>query len=289
MMGAFIYLAPLLVGMVTVYLAERQRRRSWGYYLWAPALANVIFVAGTLVILIEGIICAVLIVPLFAVLGAVGGIVMGAICRLTRWPKHAVYCFATLPIILGSLESRFALPDRVETIERRILIDAPPETVWEQIWNVAPIRPEEVDRGWMYRIGVPLPIAANTKQTPDGLVRRITMGKGIHFDQVVTDWEPNRYVHWTYRFDKDSFPPAALDDHVMIGGYYFDLRTTSYTLVPQGERTQLTIRMEYRVTTPFNWYAEPIAKFLVGNFEEVVLNFYRNRSQAQSVTTAVAL
>ena len=33
MLGSFVYLAPAVCGAVTVYLAERIERRSWGYYL----------------------------------------------------------------------------------------------------------------------------------------------------------------------------------------------------------------------------------------------------------------
>ena len=66
MMSSFILLVPLLVGAATVYVAETQRRRSWAYYAWAPVLANVLFVLGTMAMMIEGLICAILIVPLRA-------------------------------------------------------------------------------------------------------------------------------------------------------------------------------------------------------------------------------
>lgn len=59
-------------------------------------------------------------------------------------------------------------------------------------------------------------------------------------------------MHWTYRFYDDSFPAGALDDHVEIGGHYFDLLNTTYTLVPQGDVTELKIRMQYRISTQFN-------------------------------------
>jgi hypothetical protein len=143
------------------------------------------------------------------------------------------------------------------------------------------IRPEEVDRAWIYRIGVPVPKAGITQATPAGLVRKISMGKNIHFDQVVTEWQENNYVRWIYRFEEDSFPPYALDEHVVLGGHYFDVRDTSYTLTPHGQSTELKIRMQYRVSTQFNWYADPIARFLFGNFEEVILDFYRRRSEAE--------
>ena len=127
-----------------------------------------------------------------------------------------------------------------------------------------------------------MPLAGITQQTPDGLVRKITMGKGVHFDQVVAESQENKYVRWTYRFYPDSFPPRALDDHVVIGGHYFDFKDTSYTLTPRGNATELTIRMQYRVSTQFNWYADWVARLLLGNAEEVLLNFYRHRSEAVS-------
>lgn len=280
MMGAFIFFAPLLVAAVTVYVAERQWRRSATYYFVAPCVANVLFVAGTLLINVEGWICALLIVPLFAVLGGIGGLIMGAICRLTKWPKQATYCFAVLPILLGAFEARLPLPERFGDLQRTLSIDAPPAVVWQQILRADQIRPDEVDSGWIYRIGVPLPQAGVIQDTPDGRVRRITMGKGIHFDQIVTAWQPQRYVHFDYRFAPDSFPPRALDDHVRIGGMYFDLRDTSYALAPHGDGTALTIRMRYRVSTSFNWYARPIAQWLIGDFEDTILQFYRHRSEA---------
>lgn len=285
MMASFIFLSPMLVGAVTVYVAELSERRTWLYYIGAPALASVLYVAGTLIILIEGWICALLILPMFALLGAVGGLIMGLTCRLTNSPRPTLYSFALLPLLLGSLETNVPIPERMGDIQRSIVIDAPAAVVWEQIENARDIRPEEVDRAWMYRIGVPLPEAGITQRTSRGLVRRITMGKGVHFDQVVVERQPERYVRWTYHFDKDSFPPAALDDHVKIGGRYFDMRDTSYALVPEGNETRLTIRMHYRVSTQFNWYANPIATMLIGNFEDVILEFYRRRSEAARQTT----
>jgi uncharacterized protein YndB with AHSA1/START domain len=280
MMAAFIFCAPLVVGAVTVYVAERRQRMSVGYYIAAPAFASMLFVAGTLVINIEGIICAILIVPLFCVVGIVGGLLMGMICRLTNWPKHATYSIAALPFLFAMMEHGAPLPERIADVQREIHIAAPPSEVWRQINDAEAIRPDEVDSAWMYRIGVPVPVAGVTTDGPDGRVRKVTMGKGIHFDQRITDWVPGRCVRFDYDFQPDSFPPRALDDHVRIGGEYFDLVDTSYRLTPKGDATVLTVRMRYRVSTQFNWYAEPIARWLVGDFEETILGFYRKRSES---------
>lgn len=280
MMASFIYLSPLVVGMVTVYVAERSHRRTWGYYAWASALANVLYIVGSLLILIEGWICAILIVPVFTTIGILGGLLMGAVCRLTNWPRGTLYSVAALPLLLGALGGESGPREyTTQNVQRQVWVQAPADEVWRHLLDADQIAPEEVGTAWMYRIGVPMPLAGVTEETPDGLVRDVRMGKGIHFSQVARDWEPGRRVQWQYRFAPDSVPPGALDDHVRIGGHYFDLIGTTYTLTPKGGQTLLEIDMQYRVSTSFDWYARPIARWLIGDFSEVILGFYRERSE----------
>jgi hypothetical protein len=282
----FIYGAPLAVSAVTVYLAERARRRTWRYYFWMGAMANALFVLGTLVILIEGLICAIIIVPLFMLLGGIGGLIMGAICRWMIFPRTSVLSFVTLPVVLALVVPQTENIPYIGTIERSVVIQTTREKVWPHLMNADHIRSDEVGHGWLYRIGVPLPSAGLTARdaASNELVRAVTMGKNIHFEQRASQWRDNQFVRWTYRFTPDSFPPQALDDHVQIGGAYFDIIDTRYTLLPLAENTtRLDIQMHYRVSTDFNWYANGVAKLLIGNFAEVILDFYRVRAERAAV------
>lgn len=281
MSAGFIFGAPLIVGAVTVFLAERLARRSWWYYTWASAFANVLFVAGTLVIMIEGLICALLIVPLFALLGSVGGLIMGAACRFAGWPRRVARGFAMLPIALIALEIRAPLPDAIHEVQRSVLIAAPAAFVWREIQNIRDISPVEVERAWAFRIGVPTPSSGVTWKL-DVPLRRVTMTKRVYFDQIVAELRDERYVRWHYRFYPDSFPPHALDDHVKIGGQYFDLIDTSYSLTPEGSATRLTLQVHYRLSTRFNWYVQPIVRRLLDNAAGVYLELYRDRAEHDS-------
>lgn len=283
MLGAFIYGSPLVVGAVTVYAAERIKRRSWGYYFWAPFLANLLYVGGTLVIMVEGLICAILIMPMFALLGATGGLVMGLVCRMTHWPARALSALWALPLVLGAIEAELPLPQDARVVERTLRIEAPPQRVWQEIHAARDIRPHEVEHALLFRIGVPLPEAGVSEAAG---VRRISMGKSVHFDQVVTAWEEGRHVRWAHRYAPDSFPPYALDEHVVLGGHYFDITHTAYELVPREGATELRVRMDYRVSTPFNWYAGPLARLMLGNIEEVLLEFYRRRAEGRAAPAA---
>lgn len=281
MVGAFIFVAPVLVGMVTVYIAERQRRRSWSYYVAAPVLANLLFVGGTLLLFIEGWICAFVIVPMFTVLGALGGLVMGTACRLTNWPRQTLYSFVFLPIVLATLGPNIPTPTGIGAIHRSIVIHGPPAIVWRQLNQIEEIEPAEMADAWALRIGVPTPISGETRETPEGLVRESRWGKQVHFDELIQDWQPERYLRWTYRFAPDSFPRNALDDHVVIGGHYFDVIDTDFTLEVEGDTTRLSTTVHYRISTQFNFYADWVAQFLLGNLSEVGLKLYKQRSEQE--------
>lgn len=278
MMGGFIYLAPAVVGAVTIFLAERKARRSVAYYVAAPVAANILFVLGTMAIMIEGFICAFVIVPLFCVLGAIAGLLMGAICRLTKRPKRALYGIGVLPFILGTVEADLGMPTHVGVAESIAFIEAPPQRVWSAIVDVPAVPAEKIGDAWMFRIGVPLTMSGSFDDTSGERLRRVKMGKGIHFTEVITDWSPPHFLRWTYRYDADSFPKHALDEHVVLGGHYFDIQDTSYTLTPHGAGTRVHMKIHYRVSTRFNWYARPVADFLLTNLAETNLAFYRDRS-----------
>ncbi len=281
MAPSFIFLAPFVVGAVTVYVSERYTRRTTRYNVIAGMMANLFFVIGTMLILIEGLICAILIVPMFMACGAIGAAIMSLICHKTNWPTTPlILAFVAMPMLLTPLLPTVTSDPYVGVIERTVIVNADAPEVWRQLHDTRDIKKDEVGHGWMYRIGVPTPEYGVTRMTPTGPVRDIRMGKGIHFSQHAAQWEINRYVRWTYKFDEDSFPPGAMDDHVRIGGHYFDVIDSDITLTPVGPHsTQMTMRMHYRVSTQFNWYAKILAKGLIGNFEEVILDLYAHRAE----------
>jgi hypothetical protein len=172
-------------------------------------------------------------------------------------------------------------PDEHGIVERTLRVHAPARVVWRHLHEATEIEPHEVADAWAFRIGVPLPVSGITRETLQGRVRESRWGKGVRFDEIIQDWQPERHVRWTYRFTADSFPPGALDDHVLIGGHYFDLLDTSYSLAPRGESTLIAIRIHYRISTQFNLYANWVAQALLGNFADVILRMYKNRSESE--------
>ncbi len=216
---------------------------------------------------------------MFALLGMVGGLLMGCICRWTRWPRQTLYGFTALPLLLGALGSHLPTPSAIGVIERSHVIHAPAGVVWSNLNDIQDIGPAEMEAALARRIGVPMPMSGTTRRTADGWVRESRWGSHVHFEEVIDVWEPERRLHFTYRFAPDSFPRAALDDHVVIGGHYFDLIDTEYELEPSDNDTRLTTRIRYRISTHFNFSADWVAQLLLGNLSEVGLQLYAARSE----------
>jgi uncharacterized protein YndB with AHSA1/START domain len=279
----FVLFAPIAVGAVTVYFGQLGPRRALGDHVARSILATLLFVVGAIAVQLEGWICAIIILPLFTALGVIGSLLMLLVCRLTKWARSTLSCIVALPLALGAFETTVALPDNLVAIERSVVVEAPAERVWRELIDARDIRAEEIDGAWLFRIGVPLPLEG---QLLDGRglqspmpTRRVRMAKNVYFDEKVVEARPNELIRWTYEFYPDSFPPNALDDHVRVGGLYFDVRDTSYSLARRDEATVLTLRIDVRVSTRFNWYANPVARFLLGNLAEANLGYYKRRSE----------
>jgi hypothetical protein len=275
----FVIGAPLLVGAVTVFIAEQLEPRTWIFYARAGMTSVLLFVLGTMLIAIEGLICAVLISPLLAMFGALGGLIMGAAFRLGRHVWHTMQVLALLPAVLLFFESGRPLPVQVNAITRSVYVNASPQAIWPHLLDVENIDPGQFADTWAFRIGVPTPISAVTSEL-DVPTRRVRMAKHVYFDQIAMEMVANDRVRWAYRFYNDSFPPGAMDDHVRIGGRYFDLLDTEYSLHAEGGRTRLQLTLRYRLSTRFNWYAAPVLKRLLGNAAEAYLDLYRARAEA---------
>ena len=282
---AFIFGVPILVGALTVYLAERVRRRSFTYYLSAGGWSVILFVLGTLLVLIEGLICAILILPLFSLFGALGGLLMGLICRYTMRPKNGLLGLTCLPVFLALLESSVSHQHVFDSVSRTVEIHATPEQIWTHLLHAPDIQTDEVPAHWLSRIGVPLVRSGEFDAV--GALRRVRMDKNVYFDEQITELQQHKLLAWRYHFYPDSFPPNALDQHVVVGGEYFDLDQTRYRLDADGDVTRLHIDFSYRVSTRFNWYAAPLARWLLGNLTEANLAFYQRRAEASARASGV--
>jgi hypothetical protein len=281
---AFLFLVPAAIGFATVFLGERQERWSWWAKLFFPWLPALICLAGALLLAWEGLICIVLWVPLFLVTSTLGGVIAGiagAVARSRRARSATLAGCLLLPFAVAPLEHLRALPDERRVVPNVIDIHADPATVWANIARVPAIQPAELGFTWTHLMGFPRPIAATLSREGVGGVRHATFERGVLFVETVTAWEPQRRLAFAIAADPASIPAAALDQHVTVGGPYFDVLDGEYRIEPLGPgRVRLHLQSTHRLSTRFNAYSGLWTDFILRDVQDAILEVLKRRCEA---------
>jgi hypothetical protein len=280
MQVSFLALIPLCVALIVAFLLQRHTKAGFVQTLFFSQFPVLLFVFIAGAFLGEGFICILMALPLVLFVAAVGVIFAFIISALSKKNSNKIMSVALLvPFMFGAIEQDVVPRDSFQEVKHSIHIRAAPSVVWRHINFPINIRPDELSKGFAYRIGVPYPIEARTLDPHVGGRRQLIWQRGVSFEEEITAWQENRHIAWKYVFGPDSFPEGSLDDHILIGGPYFNLEDTSYTLTPEGDGTRLDIAVKFRLSTNFNWYAGYWARFLISDTAKTILDFYRHRAE----------
>jgi hypothetical protein len=277
----FIVLMPVAVGCITIYLAEiRQRQKLWVWFIlpWLPMAAALV---GTMVALLEGAICVVMLSPLALILASLGGVVGGLAARLIRQHRMrnlTVACVMVLPLFSMSWETPVLYRQDFRRVENVIDIQSPPWLVWKNIERVPHIQTAELPNSWTRRIGFPDPIEATLSHEGLGGIRHASFAKGLLFIETVDVWEPEQRLGFSIA--AKDVPDTTLDEHVRVGGPYFDVLHGEYRLEPLANgMTRLHLSSSHRLSTDFNWYAHLWTDAAMSDLQRRILVVIRQRCE----------
>lgn len=277
---SFFGLVPMVIGFITIALGSGDATNSLKRAIFAPWLAIAFFLLTSVILLLEGSICVVLALPGFLLLSSVGGLIAWWIIRQRLPQTGALSTVLILPVLVSPIEGSIPPESRVNTVESRIEITAPTSEVWAQITDVGLISKDELSFGLTRLMGMPQPLEARMEATESGWVRNTRWEQGIEFRELITDSREGEYLDWNFDFPPSAIPDGVLDEHVRIGGQYFELLQGGYRLEPdQDGSTVLTLRTTYRVTARPALYSRYWAKLVMSDFHRMILNLIRDRSE----------
>jgi hypothetical protein len=190
-----------------------------------------------------------------------------------------------LPLLATPWEKQVFYEWETRTVENTIDIHATPDVIWHNIERVPAIRREELPPSWAHTIGFPDPIEATLSHEGVGGVRNASFAKGVLFIETIDVWEPGHRIGFTIAAQTGKIPSTTLDEHVAVGGQYFDVLRGEYRLEPLAhDVTRLHLSSRHRVSTDFNWYAHLWTDAVMSDLQKRILYVVQQRCQAQAAS-----
>jgi hypothetical protein len=280
---SFMVVLPFAIGFITIFVIEwRGAQPIWMWFLfpWLPLAAGEL---ATVAAFWEGFICVVMFTPIAMGASSLGGSAAGLIARSVqsrRSRNTTLVSVMCLPLLISLVEPQFLFEKDLRNVESVIDIQAPPATVWKNIERVPRIRPAELQSSWSHRIGFPNPVEATLSEEGVGGVRHARFEGGVLFIETIDRWEPERRLGFSIHAETEQIPTTTLDEHVTVGGRFFDVLYGEYILEGLANGgTRLHLVSRHRVSTDFNWYAQLWTDAVMRDLQTRILSVVRNRSE----------
>lgn len=276
----FLFLLPTMVGALTVYLLPQEKASSIFNKIFMPWLPIFLFLLITLALEIEGWACWLMILPIFLIAASIGGFIGGYLKSKKRNDKLNISLFVLLPFFISPIESLIgSIPGTYEAYTY-IDINAPAERIWNNVTRVKEI-PETEDKGYLNNfLGFPRPVKAELNYNGVGAHREAIFTNGLIFHEDVTEYIENKKMTFTIKAFPYEIPSTTLDEHVVIGGNYFDVLNGTYEIekLPNG-KNRLHLYSHFKVKTTFNFYAGWWAKLIMKDIQNNILQIEKKRSE----------
>ena len=277
---SYIFIVPIILGAIPVLFSTKEQLKSYWNYLLLPWGITLTFFVLSFVSGFEGMICLVIIVAPFLLLGTLGAFIFRLIKLKREGKQTPLYSTLLLPFLFLVYENNFPTTDQFHTVKTTIEINADRSKIWDNIKNVKNIKPTEIKTHFVHLIGVPKPLNGELDKEGIGGIRSITWEKGIKFQEIIKSWSDGKAFSYNIKVDPNSIPPTTLDEHVMIGGRYFDVVEGGYQIDSVTKTKSLvTLTCKYRVTTNLNFYSKLWADFILNDFNEMILEVVKERSE----------
>jgi hypothetical protein len=278
----FIWITPVVIGLIPLFYASNEQISSWGYRIFSPIVTVILFFCICFLTRIEDLICL-WIILLPYVLGALtSGLICGAIIKKIRIMKGTFYSIVLLPFILCPIEQQLETPVKNYSVITKVTIDATPEIIWKNIIRVRDIDEQEYAKGFFNYAGIPRPLYAELDKDTLGAKRIGHFEGGLRFVETVNTWDRNRHIGLDIVVVPSSIRESVFDKHV-LSGKHFKFLNAADTLEKQSNGdTELVLASSYQLNTRINPYSSYCGNKMLADFQRRLLNVIKARCEADA-------
>lgn len=263
---------PFSIGLVTAYVLCRQYPASARETLEVVFMTVVMTAGGALVIGIEGAVCLAMAAPLGLVLAWMGGVVGRFMANTGEAPSRGAMMIAVLLPGGAAVESG-EHPATLREVSTAVIVDAPPEDVWEHVIAFSPMPPP---RALVFRLGVAYPVRAEIRGAGVGAIRYCVFSTGA-FVEPITIWQPGERLAFDVIESPRPLNELSIRDTAPphLDGYLLP-RRGEFRLIPLPDgRTRLEGSTWYEQRLRPEGYWVIFSDYLIGRIHRQVLEHIR--------------
>jgi len=278
----FLFLLPSIVGALTVYFSKEEKIKKFSYRFFAPWIPIFVFFFITLIFAIEGWPCLLMILPIFLLASSIGGIIGGHLKLKKKDNNLYVSILALSPLFVSPIENYIGAKTTPYKAYTFIDINAPAHKIWDNVTRVREIRKDQ-DKGWLTNLlNFPRPVKAELNFEGVGASREAIFTNGLVFHETVTEYINNKKMSFTIKAHPHEIPLTTMDEHLVIGGKYFDVLNGTYELEKLNDTTyRLHLWSNFKLTTTFNFYASWWANNIMKDIQNNILQIEKQRSEKE--------
>lgn len=277
---SFLFLLPSIIGFLSIYFSKVDKVKDSFYVLVISAIPIFLFIIITFIISMEGWPCLVMISPIFMAAAVAGGFV-GQHYKLKKYKnKLNISIIILIPLLFSPIEYIIGPTTSSYKAYTSIEINAPAEKIWDNVTRVREIKESE-DNGFITKmLFFPRPVKAELNFEGKGAYREAIFTNGLVFHETVTEYIDNYLMKFTIKALPHEIPLTTMDEHLVVGGKYFDVLNGTYKLEKLGKnRYKLHLYSEFKLTTTFNFYASWWASIIMKDIQNNILEIQKERSE----------
>ncbi|KFF05328.1 APC family permease [Flavobacterium reichenbachii] len=282
MTWTFFLLVPVAIGALTIYFSNLEKVKSVLYRIFAPWVPIILVIGLTILIGLEGWACWIMILPLFIIFGSIGGLIAGYF-KLKKSQKNErlnLSVLVLLPFIIGPIENSIPLNPEVFETYTSIIINSNDKKIWDNVTSVKEIKAKEDSSTLTKWLGFPKPIKAELDKQEVGGYRKAIFEKGLIFNETVTEYKDLKLMRFKIKANTYEIPSTTLDEHILIGGEYFDMLDGTYELEKiNNHQYKLILYSNFSMKTTFNSYAGIWGKWIMKDIQNNILKVIKERSE----------
>jgi hypothetical protein len=270
-MGPVVFLlVPLTSGFV-IAMVSRGIQRVSGAAVLATLVALVILVAAR----VEGVLCAILVLPLLFC-GLMCGVLLGYffLFLLKRNPDNPLFMSAvvlSMPLLILAghrVELKTLVHPRQEIVTTTIHLAADPPAVWNELRSFDSLQGE---KPWLMHLGLPVPQRCAMVGTGVGAKRTCYFDQG-YIEETVTEWSPPNTMQ------------LAIDRSNLPGRHWLEFETARYDLHPEAGGTSLTRSTTIVSNLYPSWYWRRFERWGISSEHHYIFNDLARRSPPPAPT-----